>query len=321
LNHLHSVGSLRSVKATPLFLPVLASLALLASACSPSSPTDAISGTIEVDEVRIAPRAGGRVTQLFAREGDTLTSGQPVVALEAPDLAAQRDLLAAQLAEQVAGPLKEEIAAARADWEALVSQLSLARIEAKRSAELFVQKMVSATDNDRAIAAVETLEKQAAAARSRLDLLLVGTRPERIAAARAQLAEVETQLRELTVNAPTNCVLEVLSVKVGDVVPANREVATLLLTDHLWVRVFVPEPWLGRVKLGAPATVRVDAFPGRDFHGIIEQIARAAEFTPRNVQTTEERVKQVFGVKVRLDNSSGDLRAGMAADVRFGGGK
>jgi len=116
-------------------------------------------------------------------------------------------------------------------------------------------------------------------------------------------------------------VLETLSVKVGDVVPPNHEVATLLLTNHLWVRVFVPETWLGRVKLGESATVRVDAFPGRDFKGIIEQIARTAEFTPRNVQTVEERVKQVFGVKLRLDNKEGDLRAGMAADATFSGGK
>ena len=120
---------------------------------------------------------------------------------------------------------------------------------------------------------------------------------------------------------PTNCILETLNVKVGDVVPPNREVATLLLTSHLWVRVFVPEPWLGRVKLGESVTVRVDAFAGREFNGVIEQIARAAEFTPRNVQTTEERVKQVFGVKVRLDNKDGDLRAGMAADVMFTNGK
>ena len=162
-----------------------------------------------------------------------------------------------------------------------------------------------------------TLEKTAAAAQSRHELLLAGTRAERLTAARAQLAEVDAQLRELTVTSPTNCVLETLSVKVGDVVPANREVATLLLTNHLWVRVFVPEPSLGRVKLGESATVLVDAFPGRDFKGVIEQIARAAEFTPRNVQTTGERVKQVFGVKVRLDNKDGDLRAGMTADVTF----
>jgi HlyD family secretion protein len=298
---------------------LLAVLSLL-SACKPSSGLSSISGTIEVDEIRVASRTGGRVVRLFVHEGETLVAGQPIVALDAPELYARRDLLTAQLAELVAGPRKEEIAAARADWEAQSAQLDLARVEAARAAELFARNTISSTENDRAAAAMHTLERTAAAAKSRLDLLLAGTRPERLAAARAQLAEVETDLRELTVSAPTNCVLEVLSVKVGDVMPPNREVATLLLTQHLWVRVFVPEPWLGHVKLGLPATVRVDAFPGRDFHGTVEQIARAAEFTPRNVQTTEERVKQVFGVKVRLDNSSGDLRAGMAADVTFGAG-
>ena len=86
--------------------------------------------------------------------------------------------------------------------------------------------------------------------------------------------------------------------------------ATLLFTNHIWVRVFVPEPWLGHIAVGDTVKVRVDSFPGKDFAGTVEQIAREAEFTPRNVQTVEERVNQVFGVKVRLDNSSNDLRAG-----------
>jgi len=161
------------------------------------------------------------------------------------------------------------------------------------------------------------LEKNAAAAKSRHDLLLAGTRPERIAQARAQLAEVETQLREMKILAPSDCALEVLSVKVGDVLPANREVATLLLPGHLWVRVYVPEPWLGHIKLGEKVSVQVDSDPGRNFSGLVEQIAREAEFTPRNVQTVGERIKQVFGIKVRLDNSEGKLRAGMAADIKF----
>ncbi|MEY4386858.1 MAG: inner membrane protein YiaV precursor [Verrucomicrobiota bacterium] len=295
-------------------------LAAFAISCKPSSPSASVSGTIEVDEARVAPRTGGRIVKLLAQEGDSLTNGQPIVELEAPELRARRDTLAAKLAELEAGPRAEEIATAKAEWEAQVAQLDLARLEAKRAEELFAQKTISNTEHDRAIAAAQTQEKSAAAAKSRYDLLLAGTRTEQLTAARAQLAEVDAQLRELTVFAPTNCVLETLSVKVGDVVPANREVATLLLTNHLWVRVFVPEPWLGRVKLGESATVRVDAFPGRDFKGVIEQIARAAEFTPRNVQTTEERVKQVFGVKVRLDNKDGDLRAGMSADVSFNSG-
>jgi len=89
------------------------------------------------------------------------------------------------------------------------------------------------------------------------------------------------------------------------------------LTNHIWVRVFVPEPWLGRIAVGEAVEVRVDSFPGKDFAGTVEQIQRSAEFTPRNVQTVGERVKQVFGVKVRLDNAEDRLRAGMAADVSF----
>lgn len=309
-------ATLRRVKNSTFLLG--ATLIVALSACSPKPSSDTVSGTIETDEIRVASRAGGRIHELPVREGDGLVTGQVIARLSQPELHARRAALAAQLAELEAGPRPEEIAAAKANWEAQVAQLDLARIEARRAAELFVQKTISSTEHDRALSAEQTLEKTVAAARSQYDLLLAGTRVEKLEAARAALAEADAHVSELTVLAPTNCVLEILSVKVGDVVAPNREVATLLLTNHLWVRVFVPEPWLGRVKLGAAATVRVDAFPGRDFQGEIEQIARAAEFTPRNVQTTEERVKQVFGIKVRLDNASGDLRAGMAADVTFG---
>jgi len=81
--------------------------------------------------------------------------------------------------------------------------------------------------------------------------------------------------------------------------------------------VYVPETWLAHIKIGDLAKVRVDGYPNKDFSGVVEQIARQAEFTPRNVQTAEERVKQVFGIKVRLDNPTGDLRAGMSVDVSF----
>ena len=139
----------------------------------------------------------------------------------------------------------------------------------------------------------------------------------RVVQARAQLADIDAQLAEMQVMAPADSVLEVLSVKVGDVLPANREVATLLLPEHLWVRVYVPEPWLGRITIGDHVRVRVDSFPNTDFDGVVEQINRQAEFTPRNVQTVEDRIRQVFGVKIRLPNNDDRLRAGMAADVYF----
>jgi HlyD family secretion protein len=190
-------------------------------------------------------------------------------------------------------------------------------VDAKRADELFAQKTISATEHDQTATRATTLEKNVAAAKSRYDLLLAGTRAERIAQARAQLAEIDSQLREMSVAAPSDCVLEVLSVKVGDVLAPNQAIATLLLTNHLWVRVYVPEPWLGHIQLGEQVAVRVDSDPGKAFSGVVEQIARAAEFTPRNVQTVGERIKQVFGIKVRLDNQESRLRAGMAADVTF----
>lgn len=303
---------------TNALLPGLALATLLTTAgCKPVAETDSVSGTIEVDETRVASRYGGRVERVLAREGDALAGGQVVVELDAAELKARRELLAARLAEAEAGPRKEEIAAAKAEWEAQTAQLDLARIERKRAEALFATKTAAEAERDRAVTTEQALESSVAAAKSRYELLLAGTRPEQIAQVRAQLSELDTQLREMKILAPTNCVLEVLSVKVGDVIAPNQPVATLLLTNHLWVRVFVPEPWLGHLKLGDEVKVRVDSFPGNDYAGIVEQIARSAEFTPRNVQTVGERVKQVFGVKVRLDEADGLLRAGMAADVVF----
>lgn len=300
-----------------LSLGLLAALAFLATSCGPSSDPQSVSGTIETDEARVASRYGGRVTGILAWEGNGLTNGQVIVELDAAELHAQRERVAAMLAEAESGPRKEEIAAAKADWEAQIAQLEFARAEAKRAEELFPQKAISVSDRDLAVSRANAGEKNVASAKSRYDLLLAGTRPEEIAQVRAQLAELDTRLREMKIVAPTNCVLEVLNVKLGDVLSPNQQVATLLFTNHIWVRVYVPEPWLGHIALSDQVRVRVDSFSDKDFSGTVEQIAREAEFTPRNVQTVSERVKQVFGIKVRLDNAEGKLRAGMAADAHF----
>jgi len=253
----------------------------------------AVSGTIEVDEAHVAPRAPGRVQKIFAREGQSLKLGDPIVELDAAELPTQRDLSQAQ------------VDAASRDAEAQMAQLEFLRAEAQRQQELLKHRTVSPSEAERAASAANSQEK------------VVESAKMRVAQAKAQLAQIETQLREMRVVAPGNCILEVLSVKVGDVLPANREVATVILPEHLWVRVYVPENWLGYIKLNQPVRVRVDSFPGKDFSGTVEQINRQAEFTPRNVQTVEDRIKQVFGVKVRLDNSEDKLRAGMSADIYF----
>jgi HlyD family secretion protein len=255
--------------------------------------SNAVSGTIEVDEVHVGPRAAGRVEKIFAQEGDKLRAGQLIVALDAAELTARRDLAAAQIDTAIH------------DADSQQAQLDFLRDDAKRQQDLLKRKVVSPTDAQRAVSAAIAQERAVEAARTR------------IIQARAQLADIDAQLAEMKINAPTDSILEVLSVKVGDVLPANREVATLLLPQHLWVRVFVPEPWLGLIKVGDPARVRVDSFPDKDFAGTVEQINRQAEFTPRNVQTVEDRIRQVFGVKIRLPNNDAKLRAGMSADVYF----
>jgi HlyD family secretion protein len=295
------------------FFIIAVGLGLLLSSCSQPAPSS-VSGTIEADEVHVGSRYGGRVQKLFAQEGDSLTNGQTIAELDAAELHARRDRVAAQLAELEAGPRKEEIAAAKADWEAQLADLALANTNATRAEDLFARNTISANERDQNVSRANLLGKTAAAAKSRYDLLLAGTRPEEISQSRAELAELDTQLNEMKISAPSDCTLEVLSVKVGDVLAPNQQVATLLL-PHIWVRVYVPEPWLAHIKLGDSVKVRVDGYPARDFTGVVEQIARQAEFTPRNVQTAEERVKQVFGIKVRLDSS--DLRAGMSVDVSF----
>ena len=291
--------------------------ALLICASCQRNSTPLISGTIEVDEVHVGSRYGGRVEKVFAREGDALSNAQVIVELEAAELVAAHSNAVAMLAELKAGAREQEITAAKHDWEALTAELQNARVEAARTSELFKEKTISETERDRAVSRAATLEKSAAAAKSRYELLLAGTRPERIAQAEAQLAQIEAQLREMRVVSPTNAILEVLSVKPGDVVAPNRAVATLILPDYLWVRVYVPQPWLGHLKIGDKVGVKVDALPNREIEGEIEQISRAAEFTPRNTQTVAERTKQVFAVKIRLPSNEPALRAGMAADVTF----
>jgi HlyD family secretion protein len=288
-------------------------------ACRQPARQTTVSGTIETDETHVASRYGGRVENILASEGAVLTNGQPIVEVVAPELRASLAEAAAQLAELEAGPRPQEIAAAKNDWEAQVADWELAKTEGARAKELFEQKTISASERDQKVSRAAALEKSVAAARSRYDLLLAGTRPERIAQVKARIEEINTHLKEMIIRAPTNSVLEVLSVKIGDVLPPNREVATLLLTQHLWVRVYVPETWLGFIKVNQAVKVHVDSFPQQEFDGRVEQISRSAEFTPRNTQTVAERVKQVFAVKIELNNQEDKLRAGMAADVFFPG--
>jgi HlyD family secretion protein len=205
----------------------------------------------------------------------------------------------------------------RGDWDAARAARDRAQHRWEATKALYDMMMAGSRKEDLADATAEL-----ARATAHYTLLEKGTRPEEIAAAEARVAELRGMLRENEVNheeavvrAPGPAVVEVLAVRKGDLLPPNQPALRILRDDDLWVKVFVPETELGKVRLGQRAEVAVDSYPGRRFPGVVDQIANASEFTPRNVQSVDERRHQMFAVKVRVDNSEGVFKSGMSAEV------
>lgn len=338
-------------------------------------------GVVEIQEVRLGSKIGGRVAKTAVKEGELVEPGQVLVEFEAPETQAQYDQWQARLQTAEAelekarnGARPEEIQAARsaveaakARWQRLEAgwreeekrqaqaeheladaDLKVARADFDRVEKLFRQSSLSKTDYDTAWARWRMAQGRADSARARyemikvgsrpediaeaaaelarakanLDLLLAGTRSEDLAAAAARVSEAQGKLREIkanldeaTVRAPERALIEVLGVRKGDLVQPNQPVLRILRADDLWVRVYVPETELGKVRLNQPVEVTIDSYPGKRFAGSVMQIASASEFTPRNVQSVDERRHQVFGIKVQVPNPEGVFKSGMAAEV------
>jgi multidrug resistance efflux pump len=154
-------------------------------------------------------------------------------------------------------------------------------------------------------------------AQATYDLYLRGNRREDVQNARAALAYDQARFRERQVLSPSDATVEVLDVRPGDLIAPNNPIATLLERNEIYVRIYIPETEIYRVRVGQKAQITVDTAGRSVFDGEVEQINQQAEFLPRNVQTREERVHQVFGVKIRIDDSSHRVLPGMAADVKI----
>ncbi|MFL6197239.1 MAG: HlyD family secretion protein [Thermoanaerobaculia bacterium] len=273
-----------------------------------------LSGSIEANTVEVGSLVGGRIRTVDVKEGDTVQAGQPLVTFETDlrdlEVAQQRAQVAqarAELARTRKGPREEELRQARINYAS-------AEVDRKRFQALWEAGVIAKRDYDVAqVKAANALETLKAAQR--------GGRPEDIAAAEAGLAQTEERLaflerqhQELVVTAPSAGIVEVLNLRPGDLAAANAPVATLLEADQIWVRVYVPETRLGRVRIGQEAAIHVDTFPDRVFPGRVVEIRNQAEYTPRNIQTVDQRNDQVFGVKVAIDPTP-ELKPGMAALV------
>jgi HlyD family secretion protein len=241
------------------------------------------------------------------------------------------------------GYRQEDIDSAKADLDRATADEIRAHLDAQRYDALAQKDLVSKQQRDTAEANWKMALAQKQNAQHKLEELQKGYRPEEIAAAEARyhqtqatlekfergnrkedveaakaaLALEEARYRERQVVAPSAATVEVLDVRPGDLIAPNTPIATLLERDQIYVRIYIPETQIGHVQLGEKAEIHVDSFPNQVFNGVVDQINQQAEFLPRNVQTREERVHQVFGVKVRIDDASHRVRAGMAADVKF----
>jgi len=248
------------------------------------------------------------------------------------------------------GPRPQELAQAQADYEAAQADAVDAETTFKRMEMLVRGDTISRLQFDDAKAKRDGTAQKAESLRQRLALLQAGTRPEDLRAAEqryrqadaaaalmqrgyrredvtagrgvldaavAHRDELDTRLKEGVLQASADGVIEVVSVRPGDLVPAGRIVVTMLESSQLWVKIYIPETDVGAVKLNQAASVEVDSYPGRKFSGSVQEIGSEAEFLPRNVQTRDDRQHQVFGVKVRVDNADGVLKSGMSATVQL----
>jgi len=276
----------------------------------------AFSGTIEARDAEVGSLVGGRIAAVEVDEGATVKKGQVLVILES-------DLLDHQVLEQkgrvaqqqanldktVNGPRREEVARARATWEN-------AERERRRLEALLKEGVIGQDQYDTAATTART-SKEA------FDELNRGSRPEDIKQARASLESEKSALayllrqkEELTVRAPADGVIQSMDLRPGDLVVPNEGIIKILEPKEIWVRVYVPEPQLGFVQRGAPVTFTVDTFPHRTFSGKVVEIRPQSEYTPRNIQTLDQRGDQVFGVKVAIEPAA-ELKPGMAALVRI----
>lgn len=297
------------------------------------------SGTVEATEVGISFRMPGTLRTRPVDEGSVVSAGDVLAELDAREALAR--LRQAQAAEQAAGARlsdlqrgyrPQEIAEARAQLK--LAQASYANLEqeAMRSENLLQAGAVSRQRRDKDVTAAAVGREQVAAAAARVKLLQGGFREETINAALAQLVEAKAAtevasvaLEDLRAKSTIAGVVTRKHAEPGETVAAGRPVMTITDLSRPWVRVYIPENQIGKVRIGAPARIRTDTFPGRDFTGRVSYVSSRAEFTPKNVQTQEERVKLVFAIDVAAENPDQALKPGMPADVyldtRAGGAK
>ena len=290
------------------------------------------SGTVEATEADLGFQVPGRVERITVREGDRARQGDEIAWLDRNELFAQHRAAQAQaeaaramLTELERGFRQEEIAQGRARLRAAEQRVSDTARDLERTRRLFEGGAVSQQLLDNAETAHELAVAEYESAAEALRILETGPRRERIAAQRATVAQAEAVVAQIeagldhaVIRAPFTGFVAVRHREPGEAVGAGAPVLTLRNPDDRWVRIYVRADQVGRLAIGQAAEITGDAYRDRTYEGEVVFIADEAEFTPRNVQTTEERVKLVYRVKVQITGDPAyDLKPGLAADVRL----
>lgn len=330
-------------------MAVVIAVALVAGvlplACREAPPLNMIrvSGYVEATEVQVAPEVGGRIVELRVEEGTRVEPGQVLARLDTRDqeltlqrLRAERALADAQLRLLAAGPRVEDIRQAdaqvrsaeqdvkTADVEVAAATTDLARFEAllKTNSGSVKQRDDAAARRDLAVARVDAAKARVVAARETLARVRAGARRQEIEAARARVGTVDAQIAALDkslgdaiVTSPIAGIVTTRLVDPGEIAAPRAPLVVVTDLDRAWANVYVDEPLVPRLVLGQKATIVTDA--GQRLEGTVTFVAPKAEFTPRNVQTADERAKLVYRVKVTVDNRGGILKAGMPVEAEL----
>lgn len=306
-------------------------VAVVFAACSGPKKTRGIegSGTIEAREVAVASKIGGQVLEIRAEEGSPVKKGDILILVdhEALDIQLRQAeagvaLAEAQLALLRKGARVEDVRQGEEALKQTGANLKVAVDDAGRMRELASRGSVTPKQRDDAEARLVVAQAQEISANEALSKLKRLARPEEIWAAEARLAQVvaaadllRKTIADCTVISPVAGIVTRRPVEAGELVSPGTTVLTVSELDRVHVMLFVTEKELGRVRLGGEADVTIDAVPGRVFKGRVTFISPEAEFTPKNIQTKEDRVKLVFGVKVEIPNPDGALKPGLPADA------
>jgi membrane fusion protein YbhG len=310
-------------------LLVLVAVSVAACGKGKEAGVIAASGHVEATEVRLSAKVPGHVEVIGVEEGDRVTTGQEIARIDTTDSRLALDAAIAERAQadaerrlRVAGSRKEDIAEAEAQVQRAQADLRGAQEDLERMEKLLASGSGTDKSRDDARTRRDMAAANLEAARERRRKLSAGSRPEeidsataRVAAADAKIAQLKQQIADATVKSPVDGVVTEKLTENGELLTRGTGLVVITELARPWLTVYVPEPDLGRVRLGQEAEVTTDA--GQTRTGHVTFVSSQAEFTPKNVQTPEERAKLVYKIKIGLDNPDGLFKPGMPAEARL----